>query len=720
MPSVYNSLPLQGKQIRLLHVEATSPQIICNLQVASLDDSMAFDALSYLWGDPSLVTPVIVNGEEVQITNNLAEALRYIIPHWQREHPDRSPNACRLWADALCIDQSSTAEKNHQVPLMHDIYTRAERVYCWLGPPSKEIDLAFDAMNTIRPEVYLKYIRIYGVPNVDFLWRNSRLDVRKGDGAKLANLVQDFSWIEKYPLLHMPETGGDPEASGNLGAWMCLNRMATLAYWKRVWIYQELTLAKHPVFICGAAHTSFEAIISTRIFIDEIRYNMFTNPNILRFFNKNAWLSNFLGSARTNWDTIEAVFHAREGFHTYSLSWSCLRGWLLSNNSTLLEATDPRDHYYGLVAVSRLALVPDYTASQSVARVACEYFKNYLQMYQQFPDDIGLRDAGPLFFLQWSGMGNGWTAFAGMPSWAPNYPGIAQSRGETGKRIIVTKYFDIPGLNVGVFDKYREIKIAGASLRVPAMRLDSIKIPTQAPDHACGLCLKFRTAEASTNEFGKAACQVISLIHSRPGGNVDGTHMLLIVEQLVTKINNVSLRQSTDFLLILFTVYKRIRLKRLDAMHGLEFVYEFLFLLHLGDLAKTLTFASQGLPRELDFYATMPKKLGNDHSWPILAAEILKWPIDLAPLKEACKLLFKEPSRLLAETRSGYIGYFPEHTQEGDEVFLLQGSHVPSVLRKRGDHYLHVGICFVAGMTAERVEELANSGKSSVEMVEIR
>lgn len=317
-------------------------------------------------------------------------------------------------------------------------------------------------------------------------------------------------------------------------------------------------------------------------------------------------------------------------------------------------------------------------------------------------------------------MGNGWTAFAGMPSWAPNYPGIAQSRGETGKIITVPWSFGIPGLNLRVFGKYREIKIIGASLHVPAMRLDSIKTPAQAPDHTCSLCLKFRTAEASTNEVDKAVCQIISVIHSRPGGNVYGTHILLIVEQLVTTFNKVPLHRSTDFLFILFIVYKRIRLKRLDATYGLEFINEFLLLLHLEDLAEALAFATQGLSHKLDFYATMPKKLANKPNWPILAAEILEWSMDLTSLRETYESFFKEPSRRLAETRSGHVGYFPEHIQEGDEVFLLQGSHVPSVLRKREDHYLHVGICFVAGMTAERVQELANSGKSSVEMVEIR
>jgi hypothetical protein len=37
-----------------------------------------------------------------------------------------------MWVDAICIDQMSIAEKNKQIPLMGDLYRRAEQVLMWL------------------------------------------------------------------------------------------------------------------------------------------------------------------------------------------------------------------------------------------------------------------------------------------------------------------------------------------------------------------------------------------------------------------------------------------------------------------------------------------------------------------------------------------------------------------------------------------------------------
>jgi hypothetical protein len=38
-----------------------------------------------------------------------------------------------IWADAVCIDQSNTQEKELQLPLMPEIYAKACQVIVWLG-----------------------------------------------------------------------------------------------------------------------------------------------------------------------------------------------------------------------------------------------------------------------------------------------------------------------------------------------------------------------------------------------------------------------------------------------------------------------------------------------------------------------------------------------------------------------------------------------------------
>jgi hypothetical protein len=53
---------------------------------------------------------------------------------WDFLHEARSrKDQRRLWVDALCINQSHIDEKNHQVGIMGEIYSKAAWVLVWLG-----------------------------------------------------------------------------------------------------------------------------------------------------------------------------------------------------------------------------------------------------------------------------------------------------------------------------------------------------------------------------------------------------------------------------------------------------------------------------------------------------------------------------------------------------------------------------------------------------------
>ncbi|KAI0858993.1 heterokaryon incompatibility protein-domain-containing protein [Xylaria cubensis] len=54
-----------------------------------------------------------------------------------------------LWIDALCIDQRNILEVNHQIQYMVDIYASATGVLAWLGPDDGFAGPAFDALRSI-------------------------------------------------------------------------------------------------------------------------------------------------------------------------------------------------------------------------------------------------------------------------------------------------------------------------------------------------------------------------------------------------------------------------------------------------------------------------------------------------------------------------------------------------------------------------------------------
>lgn len=145
--SLYHSLKMQGRQIRLLEIASTAPEITCSLTVVDLQPDLRFSAMSYTWGDPKDTKAITVNSNKINIPGNLACALQYV-----PQHLDQAQAATRVWADAICINQDSADEKNHQVTLMTDIYSQADVVLCWLGPPSDMIFRAMDNINLVARE----------------------------------------------------------------------------------------------------------------------------------------------------------------------------------------------------------------------------------------------------------------------------------------------------------------------------------------------------------------------------------------------------------------------------------------------------------------------------------------------------------------------------------------------------------------------------------------
>jgi hypothetical protein len=74
----YKYNPLLGpNQIRLLrlHPGTHFDQLLCSLQIASIEDAPDFEALSYVWGKPPTTRSIICAGKTMRIGPNLHSAL---------------------------------------------------------------------------------------------------------------------------------------------------------------------------------------------------------------------------------------------------------------------------------------------------------------------------------------------------------------------------------------------------------------------------------------------------------------------------------------------------------------------------------------------------------------------------------------------------------------------------------------------------------------------
>jgi hypothetical protein len=185
---------VEADSFRLLLIQPSIPdatQVECRLLNTTLSNCDRdiidhYTALSYVWGDPSQTRRILLDGHEVIITATLEAALRDL-----RD----DTRVVRLWADALCIDQSNIDERNQQVQQMGKIYATAHHTVIYLGPLTTSADAV-----------------LHAVPRKNSLETESK--VRVVDTAE-------------SDLLKRP-------------------------WFRRVWVFQELVLSRDPWVQCGS------------------------------------------------------------------------------------------------------------------------------------------------------------------------------------------------------------------------------------------------------------------------------------------------------------------------------------------------------------------------------------------------------------------------------------------------------------------------------------
>ncbi|KAI2617741.1 heterokaryon incompatibility protein-domain-containing protein [Hypoxylon sp. NC1633] len=111
-------------------------------------------------------------------------------------YPDRPRS---IWVDALCINQRNAHEVNVQIQYMTNIYGNATGILAWLGPDDGSAGLAFDVIRIISDTI-------------------------------------------------------SQDQVGHLTALFCR------PYWSRLWVVQELVLARDVQFVCGQQYLPWLAV----------------------------------------------------------------------------------------------------------------------------------------------------------------------------------------------------------------------------------------------------------------------------------------------------------------------------------------------------------------------------------------------------------------------------------------------------------------------------
>jgi hypothetical protein len=245
MAQPYQYAPVNAGSIRFLHIVSVSPEIILRVQHASLDTEPTYNALSYTWGKPVFTERATLQGEGESGYLNITPSLHHCLTHFAQYV------GTNIWIDAICINQRDDAEKSHQVRQMDRVHDQATKVLMWLGPSAEDSD---DAMRTM-----LSYGREAAEAGILEMRGNELVSLPRLRNGEEPDETLGFTIRRLLELARRASDSAVDEARiAERLPRVAVARITHRDYFTRVWIKQEITLAKHGVIHCGSHSAPIE------------------------------------------------------------------------------------------------------------------------------------------------------------------------------------------------------------------------------------------------------------------------------------------------------------------------------------------------------------------------------------------------------------------------------------------------------------------------------
>lgn len=681
VPNLYHSLDADIHELRLIEIspsEDSDSPIQVKLFPCRFEDVRGqFIPLSYVWGDPTDTEIITINRIPRKIPNNLAlllQKIRVLLPCILAKISWDKP--ALFWADAICINQDDTEERNDQVQFMRSIYGSAPVVLAWLGQ-AEDSHLAGNILDACVAWANTCKEKSPGVVNI-------RRQDPNCDG-----------WMERYPDFWT--FSGDVKKTNS--HWNAIETLTNSPYWSRTWIFQEITLPADTLLIYGSTLirlSSFNALIGW----------------IRQFIRRGAPGFSFLdpGNHQELRKAVHLVMHAVSAWILPPLSTGEQR---LANprRPTLalvpklarLRASDPRDKIFGLLGVMDTHLVADY--NKPIDQVYCEFVSAWIREVQNLD-----------FLLEAYHMPHmeGLTGQPRLPSWVPNWDAIS--------RVVNMRYSTLGVFPIGHFLGVERSQASKHLPTDPAHMSPSSRILT-----ATGVvCDEVEDAyPAWKNSEGRLAIgtsffDLVQRYTDRSrlqGHGCSRKHILQILFRTVL--------QDSPLLGV------SVPLLQLDKASFHALGIGFLLCLargHAANQAAAAFFSRLGIPHGPEFSRFWREEIfgdvelgGADAAHWQGAEAACRWVWEnhraeldsigghsLTTLAYSCKFL----------TKNNYVG-ISSSAEVGDKLVVLAGCNVPVLLRPKGNHYEHVSACYVVGLMYGEAKEMVDRGEAKLETFEI-
>jgi hypothetical protein len=508
------------------------------------------------------------------------------------------------------------------------------------------------------------------------------------------NEILQLDWMRQEPSFYE-----ESKAAILTPKWDDLDIFRSQTYWTRIWTYQELVLARNIAF-CSSSHClTWDTAERAAAVLRKIRLAQeeaeLECPDFLR---GRPWLA-VSGKipVLSQMDTIwigRAMMAWRSAAQTHPAV-RARNGWEIAFDGRNFNATDVRDHIYGLLALSGIGIVPDYNTE--VASVYVLFVSTWLQ-YAKSATNLG---PGPacrqiLSFLHFAGVSFNKNDIA-LPTWVPNFPEWKQRL----RRGVDTSTHDWASFSadLGCFcDDTDFPSIENGDLVVTCFQVEIVKHIQVASD------VEDESLLAYIEEFVHR--------HHIYVGRIPALQAFFRLIKRV-KIEEIS----EDTLLYAVHLLDRILSKHLKGNGNVKKVFERLFRL-LNIDATSCNFTSSDFTSKHFNHALIqsffPEYNGPARDWWYEFLRVDDSKGDTARGDVTLDLAAHTVSRnRFFETEDGHLGLCSPETRSGDVVYMVHGCESPVILRKasNGVHYHVVGTCHIAClMNGEAVEHL-KSGK---------
>lgn len=317
--------------------------------------------MSYTWGSTEDVSSITCQGLEINVTANLAQALRQV----RYEHGPR-----HLWVDALCINQRNLQEKGVHVNMMGEIYSHAWRVIICFGD---------DGHNGESAKITFDVIRHYNRLAAKYMVESRIAD---GSSWKLEEEGVDLGPVTDDRLRHALKIFDKP-------------------WFGRVWVFQEVGLSKDALLAYGGSTINFTEIMDFAFAWARANNN---------FLNAHQVGGSIFGLFTTVWATFAASTDQSWYQSSFILTTSARNTMrrhkpefedVLFKTRRMQKATDPRDLVYAFLGHplarsegGELLVEADYTITTSELRLRlfsrlCGRSLRFLGLtWHKFPTDL--------------------------------------------------------------------------------------------------------------------------------------------------------------------------------------------------------------------------------------------------------------------------------------------------------------------------------------------